>query len=666
MLAFGVESGAASMILARGEAADTLGWFRLHGVATLASPLLWGAFLVALAHRRTAISYRWRAVLVAATGLAVGAAAAQMAADVLWLPPTPGPFVVAGLQPAGVYLAILEMLLSVAVLVGLEGALRAASVRARGRIKFLALGLGGIFIMRFYLASQVVAFRVVTADSLRIGAATLLIATFVMAVGIARDRLRGIDLTVSRALLYRSAVVSVLGMYLLAVGLLGWFLNYLEIPEKAFWGSVAIFISALLLALVLLSDRVRWRIRRFVELNLYRSRYDYREHWSAFTKRMASLVTVGEIGPQLLDALTETVGSTRAALYLAETTAGTYASVATSGLPATPDIVGADAPLIARLRDAREPVLLDADGGPRLAGEHVGVFGEGSVAVPLVWGEKLTGFILLGPERTGLAYGPEDLLFMATIGEQAAGLIATAHMSEALARTREFDAFNRLTSYVIHDVKNSVSALSLLARNALTYADDPEFQRDSIRTLSRTVERMTRLLGKLAVPKEAVELALEPVDLASVVDEAVRPLKADGRLTVRTDVQPVPPVSADPEALLQALQNLVKNAAESINGRGTVTVSVAGADGAAVVSVADTGSGMSEDFVRSSLFTPFRSTKDGGWGIGLFQARDIIERHGGIIAVISTPGGGTTFRVRLPVTGAEVAGVSRHWREGPA
>jgi putative PEP-CTERM system histidine kinase len=341
-------------------------------------------------------------------------------------------------------------------------------------------------------------------------------------------------------------------------------------------------------------------------------------------------------------------------------------AVATIGLPVSPGGVAADAPLIASFRAARGPIVLDGSVDPALPAELAGAFGEGSVALPLVWRGTLTGFILLGPERSGLGYGLEDLLFMATIGEQAAGSIATAHMSEALARTREFDAFHRLTSYVIHDLKNSVSALSLLARNALTYFDDPEFQQDSIRTLSRTVERMTRLLGKLGSPEKAAELTLEPVDLAALVDEAVRPLRADARLTVLTDTRPIPLVPADAEALLQALQNLVKNAAEAIPGAGTVTVAVEGTEGAVVVSVTDTGPGMSEEFMRTSLFTPFRSSKDGGWGIGLFQARDIIERHGGMIAVTSTPGRGTTFRVRLPVAGEAVAGVSGAWREGPA
>ena len=216
-----------------------------------------------------------------------------------------------------------------------------------------------------------------------IGAATLLVATALMAIGVARERLRDIELTISRALLYRSVVVSVLGVYLLAVGVLGWLLNYLRDPGAGVLGLARHLRLGALLALVLLSDRVRWRIKRFVELNLYRSKYDYREHWVAFTKRMASLVTVDELGPQLLEALTEAVGSTRAALYLADAhgepvSGGGDASAcrrSTGG-------VGADAPLVARLREARDPIVLDGGADPALPADLAGSFGEGSVALP--------------------------------------------------------------------------------------------------------------------------------------------------------------------------------------------------------------------------------------------------------------------------------------------
>jgi hypothetical protein len=70
-----------------------------------------------------------------------------------------------------------------------------------------------------------------------------------------------------------------------------------------------------------------------------------------------------------------------------------------------------------------------------------------------------------------------------------------------------------------------------------------------------------------------------------------------------------------------------------------------------MLSVADTGCGMSEEFVRESLFVPFRTTKRGGWGIGLYQVKEIVERHGGTLTVTSKEGSGTTFQITLPVMG---------------
>jgi putative PEP-CTERM system histidine kinase len=668
MLAFGVQSAAAWAVLAQADlAGDQLMWLRLYAITALVAPLPWGLFVAALTHRQAAIPVAWRAFLTAASGLVLAGVAAFATVEVFSVAVTTAPLEAARVSTLGSYVFVLEILLSVAILAGLEAALRSADGQRRNRIKFLALGLGGIFLVRFYLASQIITFRVIAADDLKIDATILLVASAVMAVGVARQRLRDIELTVSRALLYRSVAVGVLGAYLLAVGVLGSLLNYLRIPEKAFWGSLVIFASALFLALVMLSDRVRWRVKRFVGLNLYRSKYDYRDQWSALTRRMASLVTVEEIAPPLLETLTEAVGSGRAVLYLGDAAGAQYVAAGTIGIPAPAPDVAADAPVVSQLRTAGEPVVLDEGADAVTPGGLARAFGEGSVALPLIWQGELTGFIFIGPERTGVPYGPEDLLFMSTIGEQAAGSIATARMSEALARTREFDAFNRLTSYVIHDVKNSVSALSLLARNAMTHFDDPEFQRDSIRTLSRTAERMMSLLAKLGSTREAVEPALEPIDFAELAEEAARPLRADRRLQVVTDLRPVPPVYGDAKALLHALQNLVKNAAEAIAGPGIVTISVSSAGGAAVVSVTDTGTGMSENFVRTALFAPFRSTKESGWGIGLFQARDIVERHGGTIVVTSTPGQGTTFQVRLPIAGHDGSGVTAGTRgEGAA
>ncbi len=637
--------------------ASQAGWVRLYEIAGLVLPLPWSLFIASLLRETTlreTLSARpeWRAPVALAGTLAVAASGA-----VSFLQRFPilmgGAFNAVELDAAGRGALIAQLILTAGLLIGLDTALRSSTASERARVKYLALGLGALFLVRFYLVSQALLFHTFTAVHLTTVAATGIVGALVIAAAMARNRLRGAGLTISRNLAYRSVVAAVLVGYLLVVVAVGWVLDRYEFPQEALWGSAAtlfVFASALALVAALISGEIRWRIKRFIGLNFYRSKYDYRQHWTAFTSRMASLLTLEEVGSQLVEAITEAVGSTAAALYLASPGDDHYRLGGALGVARPPGVLPADTPLTARLRADRSPTVLAEGAGTAVAPELAEPFPVGSAAVPLNWGGILIGFMLIGPERTGAAYGHEDLEFMATVGQQAAGSIMNVRSSETLARSRAFEAFDRLTSFVIHDLKNSVSAVSLLSRNALTNFDDPEFQRDAIKTMSRTVEQMKTLLGRLSSPGEPSALRLQPVALAELVVEATTPIRADRRIRLVTDLTPVPPVLGDREALLRVLQNLVTNATEALDGDdGTITIKIEEEVGAARLSVGDTGCGIAEDFLRDSLFAPFRSTKKGGWGIGLYQAKEIVERHGGTITATSRPGQGTTFVVRMPV-----------------
>jgi len=540
--------------------------------------------------------------------------------------------------------AVMQILLTVGILAGLEGCLRTSRDDNRHRVKYLVLGLGGVFLLRFYVLSQILLFNVLSATQVNTLCAGVLIGNVVLALPIARDQLRGARLSVSRQMLYRSTLVGILGIYLFAVAVLGSLLTYLAIPEETFWGSIVIFVSALGLAAMLLSDDVRWRIKRFIALHFYRSKYDYREQWVAFTKRLGSLLSPEEIGLALAQAVTQAVGTTTTAVYL-ETDDGRYRLRGAAGATAFPHVLDAMQPLPAWLRGTDGPMVVPAE----LLGAGSGLpLVEGLVAVPLRWRTALLGFILLGPQRDGREYGVEDFQFLATVAEQAGGSIATARLAETVAHTREMETFDRLSAAVIHDIKNAVSALALLSRNAASNLDDPEFQRDTISTLVRTVDRMKRLLGRLSSPDEAT-LRNERVDLAEVVRDAVVPLAAEERIRVVRDIQRVSGIDGDRDALLRVVENLITNAVEAIQGTGTVTVRLREEAGQVVLAVSDTGAGMAEEFRQRFLFSPFRSTKKGGWGIGLYQTKQVIDRHSGEISVDSVEGHGTTFTVRLPV-----------------
>ena len=275
---------------------------------------------------------------------------------------------------------------------------------------------------------------------------------------------------------------------------------------------------------------------------------------------------------------------------------------------------------------------------------------EGSAIVPLRWREELIGVLVIGGERSGDRYTSDDLELMEAVGEQAAGVIVTARLSESRARSREFEAFHRFTSFVVHDLKNSITALSMLSENALKNFDDREFQRAALNTVAQTVDRMKSLLGRLREAPAPARLRREPVDLATLAWEAASPVLNSDRIRLVTELAPLS-ISADGEALSKVIQNLVTNAVQSIEGGGTVVLRTFAEGGRAVVSVTDTGCGMSEEFVRTSLFAPSSSTKKGGWGIGLYHVKGLVEAHGGTIDVSSTQGAGTTFSVRLPIGG---------------
>jgi putative PEP-CTERM system histidine kinase len=269
------------------------------------------------------------------------------------------------------------------------------------------------------------------------------------------------------------------------------------------------------------------------------------------------------------------------------------------------------------------------------------------VAVPLPSRDRLLGLLLVGPDRSEAPATQEDLDLLTTIGEQGASAIATARLSEQLAESRAFDAFSRLSSFIIHDLKNSISALSMLTQNAKRHFDNPEFRADALRTLDRTVARMQKLLGRLSSGQAADGLILDDVDLADLARDTVGGALAGSRVRVKLDLAPVPLVRADADALHRVLQNLVTNAVEAMEDEGEITVRTFQREEWVGCSVTDTGCGMSDEFIRKSLFVPFQTTKKGGWGIGLYQARELLAAQGGRIEVSSQEGRGTTMTLLI-------------------
>jgi putative PEP-CTERM system histidine kinase len=215
---------------------------------------------------------------------------------------------------------------------------------------------------------------------------------------------------------------------------------------------------------------------------------------------------------------------------------------------------------------------------------------------------------------------------------------------------REMEAFQAMSTFFVHDLKNAASSLNLMLQNLPEHFDDPEFRADALRAIGSTVGRIKQIIERLGTLRQKLELRTTATDLNALVEEVLAQMGGLGDVEVRKDLQPVPPVEADAEQLTTVITNLVLNAREAVGRDGRITLGTSTEDGRAVLTVGDNGAGMSAEFLRTSLFRPFQTTKKKGLGIGMFQSKLIVEAHRGVLHVDSSPGVGTTFRLLLPLT----------------
>jgi putative PEP-CTERM system histidine kinase len=385
---------------------------------------------------------------------------------------------------------------------------------------------------------------------------------------------------------------------------------------------------------------------RFIGPTRERRPYDCNEHWMAFARRISRLKNAEEIVQELAEHIVLASGATSAAVYLEDRCEAVYRLSASVGSARFAQKAGHSAAFVSWLGMASAAAALPADLLMSVTTPAL----PAALGAPIRWRAKQVGFIVLGLEPSGADYTAEDIEFLTAVADQVAPAIVAARLSEAGVETRGLGNFDRFTAAVVHDLKNCVSAISMLARNATDNFADPEFQRDAVTTLSCTVDRMRRLLAKLSSPDAATPPSrTEPIDLRALIIEATTSLATDARIRLVRQLHPVNTVYGDRDALLRVVENLTTNAAEAIDREGTVTVTLAEEHGHAVISVADTGHGIPEEYRERHLFSPFRSTKKGGWGIGLFQTKQAVENQYGEIQVQSVEGHGTTFTVKLPL-----------------
>jgi len=275
--------------------------------------------------------------------------------------------------------------------------------------------------------------------------------------------------------------------------------------------------------------------------------------------------------------------------------------------------------------------------------------GGGRVCVPLVSGGEVIGLITLGDRVSGASFSMEDLDLLKCIGDQVAASLRNIKLSQRLVQAKEMEAFQTMSAFFVHDLKNTASTLSLMLQNMSRHFQDPAFQEDAVRGLSKSVTHLNNLIHELTLLRQGLEIKSLDSDLNQVVTAALAGLDGTADSPFVKNLSPLPRILLDPAQIQKVVTNLVINAKEAAAPHGEIRVETARRNGWVVLSVADNGCGMSPEFIRRSLFRPFQSTKKKGLGIGMFHSKMIVDAHRGRIEVESEKGKGTTFRVWLPV-----------------
>lgn len=418
--------------------------------------------------------------------------------------------------------------------------------------------------------------------------------------------------------------------------------------------SVALLAVMVVAAMALLpSARARSWAKVKIAKHLFEHRYDYRTEWLRFTETLGSSATEGHhLGERVVKAFADILNAP-GGLLLERDDTGAFVAAATwnwegdsagdPGPAAAPWPTSGSSGRIVEM-DAVRGGWSGSDGAdsmPKWIVEEPAAW----VAIPLVHEGKPVGLVLLFAPDYRRPLDWEDFDLLRTAGHQAASSLAEAQGQRALSNAQRFEEFNRRFAFILHDIKNLVSQLSLLARNAERHADNEEFRADMIATLKGSIGKMNDLLARLAPHSSPQPRRVQPQPLRDILTSVIAGKRGSHDVRLLGDCEQW--AEADSAALEQALGHLLQNALDASPAGEPVTVRVDLSFGEVAILISDKGCGMDPDFVRSQLFQPFASTKAAGFGIGAFEAQSLVAGMGGRISVESRPGEGTQFTVHL-------------------
>jgi len=664
MVALGLDSLFAGLGLRATQPSDAVYWLSTAFVMKSVVPVIWMGFSLIYSrgdYRLFLTSWKWALAALAVVPVAVWFSDPARLFQVVSLDPSGQPsalqFGLAAKALSGVLIVALVL-----VLMNLEQTFRAAVGTMRWRIKFVIVALGMIFGARIYVRGQAILFSGYDLTLTSVESGALVIGCVFLTLAYVRTGWVEIDVYPSLAVLRSSLTVLIVGGYLFVIGVVAQLVRRFGGAQILEYQAFVVLLGLAGLVVLLLSDRFRQRIQRFVARHFRRSQHDSVRIWTLFSQGLAHVRDQAGLCAVSVRLISENFDVLSANMWLLDeeghlTVGGSTsrhkpeAANGDSPIPASPEVVEG-------LRDRVSPFDLDEVNAPwaaELRQLNAATFAHGGHrwCVPLRAGERMLGALVLADRVSGLGYTVEELELLRCIGDQITSVLLNLRLAGEVIRAKELEAFRTMSAFFVHDLKNAAASLNLMLKNLPVHFDDPAFRADALRGVGNTARRIDDMIARLSALRQEPKFRPVDADLNQLVREALERIGQIPSIEMVTALHDVPRMLADREQIQSVVTNLVFNARDALGPNGRIQVQTEHQGGRVVLSVADNGCGMSPAFLKDSLFRPFQSTKTKGLGIGLFQARAIVQAHGGNMQVESEVGKGTTFQVSFPTKDAQ-------------
>jgi len=547
---------------------------------------------------------------------------------------------------------IFRMLFAAGALVAVHNLYTVSAPNARWGVSLPMAALAALWTYDLNLytityLTQSLSFELIT---MRGFAMTLLAPIFVMA----SIRNADLKLRLSRTVAFQSVSLFVIGGYLIAMVLINTAIEFIGGDYARLAQSSLIFVMTIIALLILPSGKFRAWLKVKIAKNFFQHRYDYRSEWMRFAD------TIGFQGrdetpfhERVIKAMADILECPSGLLFVPSAGGQLVLQArwnwSAADVPSNPGTQS----MVEFFESSGHIVLLDeARAGtdqrcdPRALPQWLYDETNAWLLVPLVHFGKLTGIIILARPRIEWNIDWEDMDMLRVVSRQLASYLAESVSQKKLIEGQQFDQFNRRFAFVMHDIKNLVSQLSILARNAEKHADNPEFRADMVATLQSSVGKMNELLARLSQHNKVKRHTPERLEVEGSVMNALQPKRLIHPIEI--DFETGLWAVFDPTRLETAIMHLVQNAIEATANEAPITVIGRRQGDMVSIQIVDRGCGMSEKFMTDELFKPFESSKNGGFGIGAYEAKSLIQSMDGNVRVESTELKGTRFIISLP------------------